>query len=250
MKHINRLASALFFATSLYSAAAPADGTAKKRVLFVLTSHDRIGDTGKPTGFYLSEVTHPHHVLTEAGFTIDYVSPKGGKAPIDGKDLSDPINKSFMENPENVKAIENTLRPEAVKPADYAAIFYAGGHGTMWDFADNTELARIGGAIYDGGGVVGAVCHGPAGLVNIKLADGSYLVAGKNVAAFTNEEETAVELEKIVPFLLQDKLIARGAKHQAAPKFEAKVVVDGRLVTGQNPASATGVGEQMVKLLK
>jgi putative intracellular protease/amidase len=120
----------------------------------------------------------------------------------------------------------------------------------MWDFADNTELARIGGAIYDGGGVVGAVCHGPAGLVNIKLADGSYLVAGKNVAAFTNEEETAVELEKIVPFLLQDKLIARGAKHQAAPKFEAKVVVDGRLVTGQNPASATGVGEQMVKLLK
>jgi putative intracellular protease/amidase len=133
---------------------------------------------------------------------------------------------------------------------DYAAIFYAGGHGTMWDFADHPELARMGGAIYDRGGVVGAVCHGPAGLVNIKLADGTYLVAGKNVAAFTNEEESAVKLEKVVPFSLQDKLVERGAKHQAAPKFDAKVVVDGRLVTGQNPASATGVGEEMVKLLE
>lgn len=163
--------------------------------------------------------------------------------------MSDPINKAFMENPANVKAIENTLRPEEVKPETYAAIFYAGGHGTMWDFADNVELARIGGTIYDRGGVVGAVCHGPAGLVNLKLADGSYLVAGREVAAFTNEEERAVELENVVPFLLQDKLTERGAKHQAAPKFEAKVVVDGRLVTGQNPASATGVGEAMAKLL-
>jgi putative intracellular protease/amidase len=253
MKTLNSLAIAVLAASPLLAAETPpaASGSSpSKRVLFVLTSHDKKGDTGEPTGFYLGEVTHPHHVLTEAGFTIDYVSPKGGKAPIDGKDLTDPINKAFMENPANVKAIETTLRPEQVKPADYAAIFYSGGHGTMWDFADNAELARIGGDIYDRGGVVGAVCHGPAGLVNIKIADGSYLVAGKNVAAFTNEEETAVKLEKIVPFLLQDKLIERGAKHHAAPNFEAKVVVDGRLVTGQNPASATGVGEAMAKLLK
>ena len=255
MKHTTLLASALFLASPIFAAdAPPADSSsagtpAAKRILFVLTSHDRKGDTGKPTGFYLGEVTHPHHVLTAAGFTIDYVSPKGGKAPIDGNDLTDPINKAFMGNPANVKAIETTLRPEEVKPDMYAAIFYAGGHGTMWDFADNVELARIGGAIYDRGGVVGAVCHGPAGLVNLKLADGSYLVAGRNVSAFTNEEERAVELDKVVPFLLQDKLTERGAKHQAAPKFEAKVVVDGRLVTGQNPASATGVGEEMVKLL-
>ncbi|MEX1114826.1 MAG: type 1 glutamine amidotransferase domain-containing protein [Akkermansiaceae bacterium] len=255
MKKHMLLVAALFSASRIFAADTPpaeSDPTSPlpaKRILFVLTSHDQKGDTGKPTGFYLGEVTHPHHVLTAAGFAIDYVSPKGGKAPIDGNDLSDPINKAFMENPANVKAIETTPRPEQVKADDYAAIFYAGGHGTMWDFADNAELARIGGAIYDRGGVVGAVCHGPAGLVNLKLADGSYLVAGKNVAAFTNEEERAVELEKIVPFLLQDKLIERGAKHQAAPKFEAKVVVDGRLVTGQNPASATGVGEEMAKLL-
>lgn len=252
MKTLSLPAIAILFAAPILSAETPPTASIPppaKRVLFVLTSHDKKGDTGKPTGFYLSEVTHPHHVLSAAGFTIDYVSPKGGKAPIDGKDLTDPINKSFMENPANVKAIENTLTPKDINPASYAAIFYAGGHGTMWDFADNTELARIGGAIYDGGGVVGAVCHGPAGLVNIKLADGSYLVADKNVAAFTNDEERAVELEKVVPFLLQDTLIKRGAKHQAAPNFEAKVVVDERLVTGQNPASATGVGEEMVKLL-
>jgi putative intracellular protease/amidase len=255
MKYTNLLITALFSASRLLAADAPSTDSSPtsaspaKRILFVLTSHDRKGETGKPTGFYLGEVTHPHHVLTAAGFTIDYVSPKGGKAPIDGNDLSDPINKSFMADPANVKAIENTLKPEQVKPGEYSAIFYAGGHGTMWDFADNTELASIGAAIYDRGGVVGAVCHGPAGLVNIKLADGGYLLAGKNVAAFTNEEESAVELEKVVPFLLQDKLIERGAKHHAAAKFEAKVVVDGRLVTGQNPASATGVGNEMVKLL-
>ncbi len=136
--------------------------------------------------------------------------------------MSDPINKAFMGNPANVKAIENTLRPEEVKPDIYSAIFYAGGHGTMWDFADNVELARIGAAIYDRGGVVGAVCHGPAGLVNLKLADGSYLVAGKKVAAFTNEEERAVELDKVVPFLLQDKLTERGAKHQPAPEIRGQ----------------------------
>lgn len=252
MKTLHSLAIAVLAASPLLAAetspAAPAS-LPSKRVLFVLTSHDKKGDTGESTGFYLAEVTHPHHVLSEAGFTIDYVSPKGGKAPIDGNDLSDPINKAFMENPANVKAIENTLTPKDVNPASYTAIFYAGGHGTMWDFADNADLARIGGAIYDQGGVVGAVCHGPAGLVNIKLTNGGYLVAGKNVAAFTNDEERAVKLEKVVPFLLQDTLIKRGAKHHAAPNFEAKVVVDERLVTGQNPASATGVGQEMVKLL-
>jgi putative intracellular protease/amidase len=252
MKTLHSLAIAVLAASPLLAAEAPPAASvpsSSKRVLFVLTSHDKKGDTGKPTGFYLAEVTHPHHVLSAAGFAIDYVSPKGGKAPIDGNDLTDPINKAFMENPANVKAIENTLTPKDINPETYAAIFYAGGHGTMWDFADNVELARIGGAIYDRGGVVGAVCHGPAGLVNIKLANGNYLVAGKNVAAFTNDEERAVGLEKVVPFLLQDTLIKRGAKHHAAPNFEAKVMVDERLVTGQNPASATGVGEEMVKLL-
>lgn len=136
----------------------------------------------------------------KAGYTVDFVSPKGGKAPVDGFNLSDPINKAFWESDDRRK-VEHTYTPEQVNPADYAAIHYAGGHGTMWDFADNTALAAIAAGIYENGGIVSAVCHGPAGLVNIKLSDGRYLVDGKRVNAFTNEEENAVKLETVVPFL-------------------------------------------------
>jgi len=220
-----------------------------KKVLFVLTSHDRKGD--KPSGFYLSEATHPHKVLSQAGYDIDFVSPKGGKAPADpdGIKLSDPVNAAFLDNPSLRGAIENTKRPSEVDANDYAAIFYAGGHGTMWDLPDNTELATLATRIYERGGVVAAVCHGPAGLVNVKLSDGRYLVAGKDVAAFTNDEERAAKLDAVVPFLLADRLTERGARHQPAPNWQPKVVVSERLVTGQNPASATGVGEAMVTLL-
>jgi putative intracellular protease/amidase len=220
------------------------------KVLFVLTSHDRKGDAGKPTGFYLSEVTHPYKVLTEAGYTIDFVSPKGGKTPVDGLNLDDPDNAEFWNDPARRGATENTLSPEQVDPDAYAAVFYVGGHGTMWDFPDDTGLAGIARRIYERGGVVGAVCHGPAGLVNVKLSDGSYLVAGKDVASFTNDEERAVEEDQVVPFLLADKLEERGARHRPGPNFEANVVVSERLVTGQNPASAGGVGQAMVELLR
>jgi putative intracellular protease/amidase len=220
------------------------------KVLVVLTSHDRLGDTGKETGFYLPEVSHPVDVFDRAQIAVEYVSPRGGKAPMTGIDRADPLNVEFLENSAKMAQVENTQRPEQINPADYAAIFYAGGHGTMWDFADHAALAKIAAAIYEQGGVVGAVCHGPAGLVNVQLADGAYLVAGKTVSAFTNEEEAAVELDKIVPFLLESKLIDRGATIEKAPNFQAKVVVSDRLVTGQNPASAAGVAEQMVALLK
>ncbi|GAA6617756.1 type 1 glutamine amidotransferase domain-containing protein [Scytonema sp. NUACC26] len=220
------------------------------KVLVVLTSHDTLGDTGKETGFYLSEVSHPVAVFDKAGLSVQFVSPKGGKAPMTGVDLNDPLNKAFLDNPEKVAQVENTLRPEQINPAEYNAIFYAGGHGTMWDFPDNTELARIATAIYELGGVVGAVCHGPAGLANIKLSNGEYLVANKIVSCFTNEEEAAVELTEVVPFLLESKLIERGATVEKAPNFQAKVFVSDRLVTGQNPASAMGVAERMVELLK
>ena len=221
-----------------------------KKVLIVLTSHDTLGDTGKETGFYLPEVTHPLDAFTQAGLTVDFVSPKGGKAPMVGVDLEDPLNKAFVEDSEQVARVENTLNPAQIDPAEYGAIFYAGGHGTMWDFADNQELAGIAAAIYEAGGVVGAVCHGPAALVNLKLSDGAYLVANKTVAAFTNEEEAAVGLTDIVPFLLEAKLIGRGANFTKVASFQACVVECDRLVTGQNPASAAGVGEKMVELLK
>jgi putative intracellular protease/amidase len=219
------------------------------KALFVLTSHDTLGDTGKETGFYLAEVTHPYVAFEQAGIEVDFVSPKGGKAPMTGLDLTDPLNKAFLDEPQKVVKVENTLTPAEIDPKNYAAIFYAGGHGTMWDFPHQEEIDRIAAAIYEQGGVVGAVCHGPAGLVNIKLSDGSYLVAGKTVAAFTNDEEVAVELSDVIPFFLAEKLVERGAIHTKAAIFQPHVEVSDRLVTGQNPASAKGVGEQMVSLL-
>lgn len=253
MKHTFTLGGLVFLALAAFSATAkepkPA-ANAPGKVLFVLTSHDRKGDTGQPTGFYLGEATHPYHEIAGAGYTVDFVSPKGGKAPVDGFDLNDPINKRYWEDPVFRKGVEHTLKPGEVKAGDYAAIFYAGGHGTMWDFPQNQELAGIAASIYERGGVVGAVCHGPAALVKVRLSNGEPLVKGKDVAAFTNDEEVAVKLEKVIPFFLADALEKQGAKHHPAPNFQPKVVVSERLVTGQNPASAKGVGEEMVKLLK
>lgn len=253
LRHFTALCAALvgaFLTGTPTQAAEPSATSAKKtKVLFVLTSHDRKGDTGEPTGYYLGEATHPYHELTEAGYAVDFVSPKGGKAPVDGFDLTDATNQRYWNDPAFRRGVENTLKPADINPSDYAAIFYAGGHGAMWDLAQDKTLPRIAAAIYEKGGIVAAVCHGPAGLVPIRLANGEPLVKGKDVAAFTNSEETAVKLDKIVPFLLADALIAQGAKHHPAPDWQPKVIVSERLVTGQNPASATGVGKEIVRLL-
>jgi putative intracellular protease/amidase len=222
----------------------------KKKILFVVTSHAVKGSTGQPTGYYLAEVSHPWEVLSKAGYEIDFVSPQGGEPPVDGYNLKDPVNKAFVEDEHYQKKIKNSMKPEQVNPSDYVAVLYAGGHGTMWDFADNKILADIAAKIYDNGGVVSAVCHGPAGLVNIKLSNGKYLVDGKRINAFTNEEEYAVKLENVVPFLLESKLIERGAKFEKTGLWEEKVVSDQRVVTGQNPASAKKVGEVTLKVLQ
>jgi len=215
-----------------------------KKILIVVTSHDDLGGAGK-TGFYVPEVAHPWHVFKQAGYQIDLVSPQGGEPPQDGVDLEDPIQRAFLDDAEVARKLANTRRPEEVNPADYAAILYAGGHGTMWDFPDNTDLANLARDIY-----VAAVCHGPAALVNITLSDGTYLVDGKQISVFTDEEEAAVGLTDVVPFLLQSALEERGAKNVGAPNFQAKVSVDGRLVTGQNPASAAPVAERIVAVLE
>lgn len=221
-----------------------------KKILFVVTSHDKKGQTGQPTGYYLGEVSHPWEVLYKAGYEIDFVSPKGGTPPVDGFNLEDPANKAFWENKEYRNKIDNSLKPNQVKTEDYSAIFFAGGHGTMWDFADNVELAKITADIYENDGIVGAVCHGPAGLVNVKLNNGKYLVDGKKINAFTNEEETAVKLENVVPFLLERKLIERGAKFEKSEPWQPHVTIDQRVITGQNPQSAKGVGEAILAELK
>lgn len=228
------------------TAVAQTKSKSMKKILFVVTSHNKKGSTGQPTGYYLSEVSHPWDVLVKAGYEIDFVSPKGGNAPVDGFNLEDPINKKFWEDPVYKKKIQNTLKPSDVNPADYVAIHYAGGHGAMWDFADNTEIAAIATKIYEANGVVSAVCHGPAGIVNIKLSNGKYLIDGKKVNGFTNEEETAVSLEKVVPFLLEDKLKERGGIYEKSGLWQEHVTVDQRLVTGQNPQSAHAVGEAVL----
>ncbi|MFN1217359.1 type 1 glutamine amidotransferase domain-containing protein [Chryseobacterium kwangjuense] len=221
----------------------------KKKILFVVTSHDKKGNTGEDTGYYLGEVSHPWEVLHKAGYEIDFVSPKGGTPPVDGFDLKDPVNKEFWENKEYKNKIDHSLQPSQVNPNDYSTIFYAGGHGAMWDFADNTELAALASKIYENNGIVAGVCHGPAGLVNIKLSNGEYLVAGKKINAFTNEEEAEVKLTNVVPFLLEEKLKERGAKFEKSGLWQNHVVTDQRVITGQNPQSAKSVGEAILKEL-
>ncbi len=218
-----------------------------KKILMVLTSHSVLGSTGRSTGWYVPEAAHPWKQFTDAGFAVDFASPKGGVNPFDGFDDQDPVQVSFMRafGPNG----PSTMVATDIDPAAYAAIFYVGGHGTMWDFADNRTLADSAAAIYEAGGVVAAVCHGPAGLVNITLSDGSPLVAGKRVSAFTDAEEAAVGLADEVPFLLASTLVSRGALHEPAENFQPNVVVDGRLVTGQNPASAVGVADAVVTQL-
>ena len=220
-----------------------------KRILFILTSHASIGPGGKPTGAYLSEITHPFDELTKSGATIDFVSVQGGAAPLDGVDRKDPINAKYLDDPTFMARLQTTAAPSEIDSGNYDAVFFAGGHGTMWDFRDATALARIAGAVYDRGGVVAAVCHGPAGLLGVTLANGRPLVEGKRVAAFTNDEERAVGLAEIVPFLLADALTAKGATHVPVANWQPHVVVSERLVTGQNPASATGVARGVLELL-
>ena len=246
------LATALSLPVLLAPAVAAGDTTGSpvgRSVLLALSSHHRLGDTDRKTGFYVPEAAHAWKVFRTAGYQVDLVSPRGGAAPQDGLKPNDPIQDEFLADPEMRRELRNTLRPEQVLSYRYRAVFYVGGHGTMWDFPDDRGLARIAERIYLTGGVVSAVCHGPAGLVNLRLPSGRYLVAGRRVAAFTNSEERAQGLEKVVPFLLADRLTQRGARQVAAPDRQANTVVDGRLVTGQNPASATGTAQAVVRVL-
>jgi putative intracellular protease/amidase len=221
-----------------------------KPVLFVMTSHGSKGEGGDPTGFYLSEVTHPLAVLDAAGIPVKFASVKGGEPPVDGLDLNDPINAQYWNDGQFQAAITHSKALANVDASAYSAIFFAGGHGAMWDFPTSAAVNEKTREIWEAGGIVGAVCHGPAALVNVTLSNGSYLVAGRKVAAFTDAEEEAVGLTHVVPFLLSSTLAQRGADMQPGAEWTRTVSVDGKLVTGQNPQSATGVGEAIRDLLK
>ncbi len=223
----------------------------RKKALIVVTSHSQLGDTGARTGWYLPEVAHPFFRLQSAGLEVEFASPRGGDAPADEGSLRSPDEESarFLHDPTLMPRLRQTLAPEQIAASDYAAILFAGGHGTMWDFPEDARLAAVTAAIYEQGGVIAAVCHGLAALVNVKGSDGRYLVAGKKLATFTNEEERAMKLESVVPFLLETALRERGAEIQLGPNWQENVVVDGRLITGQNPQSAAKLGAEVARLL-
>lgn len=217
-----------------------------KPVLFVLTSCAVKGATGIPTGFNLAEVTHPLDVLEAAGIRVEFASIQGGAPPLDGlEDMKDPVIARYWADAAFRHALAHTLRLDAADPARYAAVMFAGGHGTMWDFPDSAAAQQVIRDIDAAGGIVSAVCHGPAALVNARRADGSLLVAGKKLAAFTDGEEEEVQSTHVVPFLLASTLRQRGAHHQNAANWADNVVVDGRLITGQNPQSAASLGERL-----
>lgn len=223
---------------------------ADKPVLCVVSSHPIKGASGVPTGFFLAELTHPLKVLEDAGLKTRIASIRGGQPPVDGFDLSDPVNAWFWNETDFQQRLATTPALSELNGSDYSAVFFAGGHGTMWDFRDSQDAQRIIREVYESDGIVSAVCHGPAALVDAKLSSGEYLVKGKNVAAFTNKEEEEVHTTDVVPFLLETALREHGALHHEAPNWSENVVTDGRLITGQNPASAHGVGVALLNALR
>jgi putative intracellular protease/amidase len=224
-----------------------------KKILVVLTSIEKYPNLKRATGLWLGEAVHFVKKIEAAGYEVDYVSPKGGNTPIDPHSLTlaDDTDWAWYQKKEFMNRLGSTLKPDEVNPDNYVAIYFAGGHGVVWDFPDNEALQIISRKIYEGGGYVSSVCHGAAGLLNIKLSDGSLLVKGKKVTGFSNKEEELVELDKYVPFLTETELIDRGAIYQKAEEpWAVFAIEDNRLISGQNPASGSAVAELLLKSLE
>jgi putative intracellular protease/amidase len=224
------------------------------KILIVLTSHDQLGNTGKKTGFWLEEFTTPYYILKDAGAAIALTSPKGGEPPIDP--ISDrPENhtlstKRFHADPAAQAELANTKALAQVSAEDFDGVFYPGGHGPMWDMPNNTESIALIEAFNKAGKPIVAVCHGPTALVNVRGKECDYMIRGKHVTGFSNEEEDDVGCSEIVPFLLEDGLKERGAVFSKTDNWAPYVKVDGQLITGQNPASAGPAAEMLLKLLR
>mmetsp|Transcript_46968 Transcript_46968/g.42058 ORF Transcript_46968/g.42058 Transcript_46968/m.42058 type:complete len:246 (+) Transcript_46968:60-797(+) len=237
---------------------------AKKRILLVVSSYTDMPPTeeekkenktpGK-TGWYLPEVAHPYASWKEKGYEMTFISPKGGLADCDPDSVAnyakDEACQTFTKECMNDKSQLPTVKiSEVADVAKYDAIFYAGGNGVMWDFKDNEAQNKVAAELYENGGIVAAVCHGPAALIEIKLSDGKALVDGKTVTGFTNDEENAVKKTSIMPFLVETELISKGAKFTRVKNWGCNVEVSERVVTGQNPASASALGKAIIDLLE
>jgi len=224
------------------------------KILMVLTSHDQLGDTGKKTGFWLEEFAAPYYAFKDAGAQLTLASPKGGQPPLDPKsdepDAQTEATERFRKDPAAQSALASTVLLGSVKEGDYDAIFYPGGHGPLWDLAEDQQSIALIEAFYNAGKPVAAVCHAPGVLRHAKGADGQPLVKGKKVTGFTNSEEEAVQLTNVVPFLVEDELKAKGGVYSKGPDWASYVLTDGLLVTGQNPASSQAAAEALLAKLK
>lgn len=219
-----------------------------KHVLFVVTNTAEIGPNKRPTGYYFPEVAHPWEVLERAGIAVEFASPMGGAVHEDGYDGNDPVQAAFRDS-KAIRRLARSRKLSEVDVRDYDAVFVPGGLGPMADLAADPGVKRALAQAWDAGMIVAAVCHGPVALLGVRLADGSPLVAGRKLTSFSNREEAGYA-QADVPFLLEDALRAEGADYAAAAPWQSKVVVDGRLITGQNPASATPLGEALVAALQ
>ena len=222
-------------------------------ILMVLTSHDALGDTGKKTGFWLEELAAPYYVLSDAGAVITLASPKGGQPPLDptsdAPDAQTADTRRFKGDASAQAALASTIKLSDLDLAAFDAVFYPGGHGPLWDLAEDPVSIHLIEYFAQGGKPIAAVCHAPAIFRNTKAADGKPLVSGRNVTGFTNSEEAAAGLTDVVPFLVQDMLLANGAVYSKGSDWAPHVVVDGKMVTGQNPASSKEAALALVTLL-
>ena len=223
------------------------------KILMVLTSHDQLGDTGRKTGFWLEEFAAPYYVFKDAGAQIVLASPKGGQPPLDPKsdepDAQTEATRRFRADAKAVEALAHTQPLAEAAKAQYDAVFYPGGHGPLWDLAEDADSAALIERTYAAGKPVGAVCHGPAVFRHTRFK-GEPLVRGKRVTGFTNGEEAAVGLTEVVPFLVEDMLKAHGAEYSKKADFQPYAVTDGNLVTGQNPASSVDAAKAVLALLR
>ncbi|MEA2778941.1 MAG: hypothetical protein QOK29_485 [Rhodospirillaceae bacterium] len=222
------------------------------KILMVLTSHDKLGDTGRKTGFWLEEFAAPYYTFLDAGAAVVLASPKGGQPPLDPKsdtpEGQTDLTRRFKQDPEAQAVLAKTLKLSDIKAADHDAVFYPGGHGPMWDLTEDPHSIALIEAVYNAGKPVAAVCHAPGALRRVEF-HGEPIVKGKRVTGFTNGEEEAVQLTKIVPFLVEDELKRLGGLYEKAADWASFVITDGRLVTGQNPASSKAGAEALLKLL-
>jgi putative intracellular protease/amidase len=222
------------------------------KLVMVLTSHDQLGNTGRKTGFWLEEFAAPYFVFRDAGVSLTLASPKGGQPPIDPKsDL--PENQTdamarFKQDDVAKRALARTVELADVRAEDYDSVFYSGGHGPMWDLAESPVSIALLESFYNSGKPIALVCHSPGVLRHVTY-NGAPLVKGKRVTGFTNDEEKEVQLTKVVPFLVEDELVRLGAKFEKKPNWQPFSIVDGRLVTGQNPASSTSAAQALLQLL-